>query len=133
MENDQITQDEWVAFFKKGYDENGKAQYLDMTDPLLEKVRIRHYTTVLNDAEKYDYENLQRAILDHNSEVYEMESKWKEIEDEKQELATERAQFETEKLAFVKRLLQIKASNELISVVTGISKEQMERLHKEMQ
>ena len=132
MENDQITQDEWVAFFKKGYDENGKAQYLDMTDPVLEKSRIQFEAMTFSDLERVQYENQQMAILDHNSEVYEMESKWKEIEDEKQELATERAQFETEKLAFVKRLLQIKASNELISVVTGISKEQMERLHKEM-
>ena len=132
MENDQITQDEWVAFFKKGYDENGKAQYLDMTDPVLEKSRIQFEAMTFSDLERVQYENQQMAILDHNSEVYEMESKWKEIEDEKQELVTERAQFETEKLAFVKRLLQIKASNELISVVTGISKEQMERLHKEM-
>ena len=113
MENDQITQDEWVAFFKKGYDENGKAQYLDMTDPVLEKSRIQFEAMTFSDLERVQYGNQQMAILDHNSSVEEIERKRQnikdihEILDEKMQVLDERIQILDEKNKMLDERLRI--------------------------
>ncbi len=97
MKNVRTAQDEWLTFLKKGYDENGVAQYLHFDDPLVEKAREQLKIMDFNFDEQEYYEGQQKMISDHNAAVEQLEREKAEIDTQKAGIDTQKAEIDTQK------------------------------------
>ena len=152
MNNLKTAQDKWLIFLKKGYDENGLPQYIDADDPLIEKAREELRIMDFNFDEQEYYEAQQKAILDHNAVVEQLEREKAENQAEKAENQAEKAENQAEKalllkqkqdfeakkqeftiknLETAKRLLEMGLNNEIIAVATTLSEDEIEKIRKE--
>ena len=159
MEAVKTIQNQWLTFLKKGYDENGVAQYLHFDDPLVEKAREQLRIMDFNFDEQEYYEGQLKMISDHNAvveylerletginkkelEVDEKAAKVDEkeqflakqalaLEKQKQEIENKRKELEIKSLEAAKRLLKTDLNNEFIALATGLSEDEIEKLRKE--
>ncbi len=160
MEAVKNIQSHWLTFLKKGYDENGVAQYLHLDDPLVEKAREQLRVMYSDFDEQECYEGQLKVVSDHNAVVEyierlktelgekalriskkEQENQEKaaflakqelELAKQKQEIESKKKELESKSLETAKRLLQTDLNNEFIALATGLSEEEVEKLRKEI-
>ena len=114
MSNIRTIQDEWLTFLKKGYDDEGLPQYLDISDPLVKKAREQLKIMGFNDLEQEYYEAQKKAILDHNSGLEETERKRREINEKEQEINEKEQEIAIEKQQILIEKQQIELKNQAI-------------------
>ncbi len=129
MNNLKTAQDKWLTFLKKGYDENGLPQYLDVNDPLVAKAREQLRIMDFNFEEQEYYEAQQKMILDHNAVVEQLEKEKAEIDTQKAEIDTQKAEIDTQKAEIDTQKAEIEQKAQFLSN----QEQELERKNKEFE